>query len=138
MTSTEPVSLEHARLRNLANRLGQQNRDDAEILWLATALNQIGYGLDANEALEVKRSKGHDDKKGKAHYQTQMAIHWIAGRMNPSDGESPPKKSVAIAEAAKAFQLEVENLTRECPNLTALKKMASFAWDSQRPRNIKT
>lgn len=138
MKFTEPVKYEHERLRSLAIRLGHLHREDAEILWLATALNQIGYGLDANEALQVQRYKGHDDKKSEAHYIIQIAIRWTAGRMNPVGGEKPPKKAIAIAEAAEAFGLDVENLTRACPKIDDLKKMATFEWDSQRPRNIKS
>ena len=133
MTSSRPVTREHAILRQLATRLGQLHADDAEILNLATSLYQIGCGIDANVALRVRRSKGHDDKKAEAHYLTQRAIRWIAGLMNPIDGEKPPKKSIAIAHAANAFGLDVDNLTRACPNKQRLTEMATFDWNSQRP-----
>jgi len=134
MTPTAPVTLEHTTLRQLATRLGQLHADDAEILNLATSLYQIGCGTDANVALGVKRSKGHDDKKAEAHYLTQIAIRWIAGRMNPIDGENPPKRIDAIREAAEAFCLDVDNLARACPSKQRLTELAAFDWDSQRPQ----
>lgn len=133
MRSTTPVNLEHARLRALATHLKGLHPDDTNILWLVTALNRIGSGTDANEALGIKRGKGHDAKKAEAHYLTQVAIRWIAGRMN-LENETPPKKRVAIEEAATAFGLEVDNLTRACPSIKKLTQIATFSWDSQRPR----
>ena len=133
MTPTAPVTLEHTTLRQLATRLGQLHADDAEILNLATSLYQIGCGTDANVALGVKRSKGHDDKKAEAHYSTQRAIRWIAGRMNPINGENPPYRIDAIREAAEAFRLDEDNLGRACPSKQRLTELASFDWDSQRP-----
>jgi hypothetical protein len=144
-----PVYLEHARLRALAKRLGELHADDAEILNLATELMQIGYGVDANEALGVKRGKGHDDKKAQAHMKTQMAIRWIAcrlnsvgpvdseGRMTP-DPEEPPTKAAAIKEASRLYGLNPENLHRACPTKAELTRLADFGWDDQRPVINKT
>jgi hypothetical protein len=105
---------------------------------------RIGKGADANKALGVKRSKGHDDKKAQAHLQTQMAIRWIAGRLNSelvidSEGrlvpevEKPPTKAAATREAARLFGLNLENLQRACPSIEKLNRLANFNWDGQRP-----
>jgi hypothetical protein len=136
--STTPVTFEHARLRQLSNKLKSLHPEDSEILELAEQLFQIGDGSDANIVLGVKRSQGQNPNKEDAHYVTQMAIRWIAGRLNPLDGEEPPPSKVAvIEEAATAFDLDVENLARACPSLKELKSIATFEWDSQRPRLTK-
>lgn len=133
MKPTVPVTVEHTRLRELATRLGRLHAEDAQILALSTALYQIGCGADANESLGIERGKGHDDKKAAAHLKTQIAIRWIAGRMN-LEGEKPPKKIDAIKEAAAAFKLEEDNLARDCPSVQELKRIATFDWNSQRPQ----
>ena len=135
MTKKLPVTLEHAKLRELAQILAHLHPTDKKILWLATALQSIGSGTDANTALGVKRGKGHDDEKFEKHMKNQMAIRWIAGRMNPIDDEKPPLKNVAVQEAASHFGLEVDNLKRACPSEAKLKALVEFDWDSQRPRN---
>jgi hypothetical protein len=135
--STTPVTFEHARLRQLSNKLKSLHHEDSEILELAEQLNRIGCGSDANVVLGVKRSQGQNPDKEDAHYVTQMAVRWIAGRLNPLGGEEPPSKVVAIGEAATAFDLDVENLARACPSLIELKSIATFEWDSQRPRLTK-
>jgi hypothetical protein len=131
---TNPVTLEHARLRQLATRLGKLHLDDPEILDLATSLYQIGCGEDANLVLKVKRGKGQDTGKAEAHYDTQIAIRWIAGRLNPIDNSTPPSKITAISEAAVAFKLDQDNLARACPSEEKLKTLVEFEWDSQRPQ----
>lgn len=105
-----------------------------QMLALASALNRIASGNDANIELGVQRGKGQDDKKERQHLANQIAIRWIAGRMNPIDGERPPKRNVAIQEAATLFKLEYENLNKACPNLQELKSLVEFDWDSQRPK----
>ena len=135
MNKKLPVTVEHAELRELAKRLMHMHPTDKKIIWLATALQSIGSGTDANTALGVKRGKGHDDEKFEKHMKNQMAIRWIAGRMNPIDGEKPPLKNVAVEEAALHFGLEVDNLKRACPSKAELKALVEFDWDSQRPRN---
>ena len=134
-----PVTLEHATLRALAAKLGHVNQyiDDPNILWLANALHEIGCGRDANEALGVKRGQGQDDKKMHQHMSNEIAIRWIAARMNPSNGDKPPKKAEAIHEAAEHFSIDEENLKRACPNIEKLKELVTFKWDSQRPRLVK-
>lgn len=136
--SSVPVTFEHARLRQLSDKLRLPHKEDDEILKLVDQLYQIGCGADANETLGVKRSKGQDAAKEIVRYKIEIAIRWIAGRMYPDKEEKPPKKAVAIEEAAEAFGLEVENLARACPNLKELKSMAVFDWDSQRPRITKS
>lgn len=133
--SGHPVTIEHVKLRQLAIKLGKLNAsDDMQMHWLAKALHQIGCGNDANVALGLKRSKGQDDKKGQAHYLTQIAIRWIAGVMNPIDDGKPPKKIDAIREAAQLFNLDEDNLARACPKKERLSELATFDWDSQRPQ----
>lgn len=135
--SSVPVTFEHAKLRQLSDKLRLLHTADGEILKLANQLYQIGCGADANETLGIKRSKGQDGAKENARFMTEIAIRWIAGRMYPDKEEKPPKKAVALEEAAKAFGLEVENLARACPSLKDLKSMVVFDWDSQRPRMTK-
>ena len=134
MRNNPPVTLEHAQLRKLAQKLARMHMADKQILWLATALNRIGSGNDANIELGVKRKKGQDEKKASRHMNNQIAIRWIASRMYPIDGEPPPLKSVAIQEAALAFNLDYDNLNRICPTEEDLKKLVEFDWDSQRPK----
>jgi hypothetical protein len=134
MSPTRPVTLEHAKLRKLAQRLANLHMNDKQFRWLATALDRIASGNDANVELGVKRKKGQDDKKFIRHMKNQMAIRWIAGRMNPIDGEVPPLKIVAVQEAAAAFDLDYDNLNRVCPTEEDLKKLVKFDWDSQRPK----
>ena len=129
-----PVNVEHSRLRELADRLGQLHSDDRQILWLAQALHRIGSGEDANAVLLVKRPRGYDNKKANAHYANQIAIHWIAGEMNPLDGSKPTLKEDAISKAALLFDLDHGNLERYCPSIKRLKEIAKFNWDDQRPR----
>ena len=134
MNKKIPVTFEHAMLRQLSQKLRRLHEDDIEIVWLANALLLIGSGKDANIELGVKRKKGQDEKKTAKHMANQIAIRWIAGRMNPIDGESPPEKHVAISEAAKAFDLDEDNLKRACPSEAELKALVEFDWDSQRPK----
>ena len=134
MNKKIPVTLEHAKLRKLAQRLARMHMADKQILWLATALNRIGSGNDANIEFGVKRRKGQDDKKFNQHMKNQMAIRWIAGRMNPLKGDPPKSTTEAIHEAATLFNLEPENLSRVCPTDEELKKLVFFYWDSQRPK----
>ena len=129
-----PVNVEHSRLRELADRLGQLHSNDRQILWLAQALYRIGSGEDANAVLLVKRPRGYDDKKANSHYAIQIAIHWIAGEMNPLDGSKPTLKEEAISKAALFFALDHDNLKRQCPSIKRLKEIAKFNWDDQRPR----
>jgi len=130
-----PVTLEHAKLRQVAAKLAKLGAQDEEILSLSNALHQIGCGEDANVVHGVKRTKGQDEKKELAHYWNQMAIRWIAGRMNPIDpSEVPPFREQAIREAAEHFDLDVGNLKRACPSEVDLRKMVYFEWDSQRPQ----
>lgn len=134
MKNNLPVTLEHAQLRKLAQKLARMHMADKQILWLATALKRIGSGYDANIELRVKRKKGQDEKKYSRHMNNQMAIRWIAGRMNPIGDEKPPLKNEAIQEAALAFDLDFDNLNRICPTEEELKKLVEFDWDSQRPK----
>ncbi len=134
MKKAIPVTLEHAQLRALGRRLGQMHPSDKQFLWLANALIIIGKGGDANATLCVKGKKGQDDKKAERHMTTQMAIRWIASRLYPLQEEKSPTKAQAIAEAAKAFDLDEENLKRACPTTAELKELVVFSWDSQRPR----
>jgi hypothetical protein len=133
MTEKIPVTFERAKLCQLANKLERMHKDDIEILWLSAALLRIGSGKDANIELGVHRKKGQDDKKAKKSMEIQMAIRWIAGRMN-LDGEPPPDKAFAIREAANLFKLNEENLKRQCPTVAKLKALVEFDWDSQRPK----
>ncbi len=107
---------------------------DKQMLALASALNRIASGNDANIELGVKRGQGQDDKKEQKHLTNQIAIRWIAGRMHPIDGEQPPTKSMAIREAALVFDLDEDNLKRQCPSEVVLKELVEFDWDSQRPK----
>jgi hypothetical protein len=134
MKNNLPVTFEHVQLRKLAQKLARMHMADKQILWLATALKRIGSGNDANIELGVKRKKGQDEKKSLRHMKNQMAIRWIAGRMNPIHDEPPPLKNVAVQEAALAFELDYENLDRICPTEEDLKKLVEFDWDSQRPK----
>ena len=135
MTNNLPETFEHAQLRKLAQKLARMHMADKQILWLATALKRIGSGSDANIELGVKRKKGQDKKKALRHMDNQIAIRWIASRMNPfDDDEEPPLKIVAIQEAALRFNLDYDNLNRICPKEEELKKLVKFDWDSQRPR----
>lgn len=134
MNKKKPVTYEHAKLRRLAQRLGQLHMADKQMLALASALNRIASGNDANIELGVQRGRGQDDKKERNSLANQIAIRWIAGRMNPIDGERPPTKSIAIREAALAFHLDEDNLKRQCPSEAALKELVEFDWDSQRPK----
>lgn len=134
MNKKIPVTLEHAKLRKLAQRLARMHMADKQILWLATALKRIGSGNDANIEFGVKQRKGQDDKKFNKHMKNQIAIRWIAGRMNPSKGEAPKFTTEAIQEAATLFNLEPENLSRICPTDEELKNLVEFDWDSQRPK----
>lgn len=134
MNERLPMTYQHAKLMQLAKRLARMHMADKQMLWLATALLRISLGEDANLELGVKRRKGQDQKKYYRHLQNQIAIHWIAGRMNPIDGSPPPTKSVAISEAAMAFDLDEDNLKRACPGEAELKTMAVFDWDSQLPK----
>lgn len=134
MNKKMPVTFEHAKLRRLAKKLKRFHKDDIEILWLASALQCIGSGKDANIEFGVQRGKGQDDKKERKHLANQIAIRWIAGRMNPIDGERPPMRKVAIEEAATLFNIDYENLDKACPNLQKLKTLVEFDWDSQRPK----
>ena len=133
-----PVNVEHSRLRELADRLGQMHSDDRQILWLAQALYRIGSGEDANTVLLVKRPRGYDKKKADSHFATQVAIRWIAGEMNPTDDSKPPLKEEAISKAALIFDLDHDNLKRQCPSIKKLKEIATFYWDDQRPRMQKS
>ena len=133
MNKKIPVTFEHEMLRQLSQKLRRMHEDDIEIVWLANALLLIGLGKDANIELGVKRKKGQDEKKTVQYMENQIAIRWIAARMNPIHDESPPNKSVAISEAAIAFGLDEENLKRACPNEAKLKDLVKFYWDSQRP-----
>jgi hypothetical protein len=134
MNKNQPVTYEHAKLRELAQKLSQAHTGDKQIQWLANALNRIAFGHDANTELGVQKGKGQDEKKQRRHMTNQIAIRWIAGRMHPIDGEKPPKKNIAIREAAEAFNLDEDNLKRACPTLPELKSMVEFDWDSQRPK----
>lgn len=132
MKQPTPVTFEHAQLRQLAVRLARLHADDPEIIAHATALSQIGSGADANVVLGVKRRRGQNTKKEEAHYKTRLAISWIAGRMNLV-GKTPPTKISAIREAAIAFDLDEDHLTRSCPPIEDLAQLKEFEWDSLRP-----
>ncbi len=134
MNKNQPVTYEHAKLKELAQKLGRTNTNDKQMQWLADALNRIAHGNDANTELGIQKGKGQDEKKQRRYLTNQIAIRWIAGRMNPINGEKPPKKNFAIREAAEAFNLDEDNLKRACPTLPELKSMVEFDWDSQRPK----
>lgn len=134
MNKNQPVTYEHSKLSELAQRLGRAHPDDEQMQWLAIALNRIACGNDANTELGVQKGKGQDDKKQRRYLTNQIAIRWIAGRMHPIDGEKPPKKNIAIREAAEAFNLDEDNLKRACPTLPELKSLVEFEWNSQRPK----
>lgn len=113
MTKSMPVTLEHVRLRELATRLGGLHRDDPQILDLVTSLFQIGCGIDANEALRVKRSKGHDLKKEARHLSSNLAVAWTASAMNPLvDGGLGLSKADAVDQACTHFGLDQAHLER--------------------------
>ncbi len=107
---------------------------DMQLLALASALNRIASGNDANIELGVQRGPGQDHKKERKHLANQIAIRWIAARMNPIDGERPPTKNIVIREAALLFDLDEDNLKRQCPSKAELKELVEFDWDSQRPK----
>lgn len=128
-----PETLEHAKLRELSKRIKGLSSNDPALTWLGNALYQIGCGADANVVFRVNRGKGQNVEKELQHYKREIALRWIAGRLNPIGDEVPPKKSVAIQEAAELFSLDEDNLKRVCPKLSELSKMVSFGWDDQRP-----
>ena len=134
MTKNPPVTVEHAKLRQLAKKLEGMHKDDIEIVWLANALLRVGSGKDANVELGVPRKRGQGEKKAEKSMAIQVAIRWIAGRTNQDDGAPPPKKIDAIREAAKFFKLDEDNLKRQCPSLAKLKTLVEFDLDSQRPK----
>lgn len=137
-----PVTREHARVRDVADHLekwlikayaSKSSAPDPEFQWLVKALRSIGEGADANIALGVKWTKGHDKKKAEVHFKTQHAIAWIAEMMHSENGLPPPTKTVAIQLAAEIWGLNPDSLRRACPSIKKLKDLVHFRWDDLRP-----
>ncbi len=71
------------RLRRLAARLRQGDElSEAEREWIARAFTDIADGRDANDALAVKRKRGHSKEDEIARERMNVALFWVAGAID--------------------------------------------------------
>lgn len=55
--------------------------------WLAVAFVKIAGGEDANKALGLNYSAGHSNYDDLKRQQLSVALHWVAGAIQPEDGD---------------------------------------------------
>jgi hypothetical protein len=94
------------RIGALAEKIRQgETFSTQEQEWLGRALNEISEGRDPKEALGVKHGRGQSNTDEDTRAKLSLIMHWIAGAIEPGEGEMTLEKAFEAAEplARKLF-----------------------------------